>query len=64
MAIAQSLDAAIAQERKHPTMIPEDKLSVCGDFDPAEHEAEADQRWGGTAAYAQSKQRSNPFLRG
>ena len=62
-AIAQSLDAAIAQEGKHPTMTPEEKLSVFGDFDPAEHEAEAEHRWGGTAAYARSKQRTGGYTK-
>ncbi len=62
-AIARSLDAAIAQEGKESTMTPEEKLSVFGDFDPAEYEEEAQQRWGGTDAYAQSARRTSSYTK-
>lgn len=60
-AIARSLDTAIAQEGKESTMTPEEKLSVFGDFDPAEHAEEARQRWGGTDEYAQSALRTSGY---
>jgi DNA-binding transcriptional MerR regulator len=62
-AIARSLDAAMAQEGKEARMTPEEKLSVFGDFDPAEHEEEARQRWGDTEAYAQSAQRTSGYTK-
>ena len=62
-AIARSLDTAIAQEGKESTMTPEDKLSVFGDFDPAEHEEEARQRWGGSEEYAQSALRMSSYTK-
>lgn len=62
-AIAQSLDAAIAQEGKEPGMTPEEKLSVFGDFDPSEHEEEARQRWGDSDAYVQSAQRTSRYTK-
>ncbi len=34
---------------------------VFGSFDPAEHEAEAEQRWGGTHAFRQSQQRASKY---
>ena len=62
-AIARSLDVAIAQGGKESTMTPEEKLSVFGDFDPAEHEEEAKQRWGGSDEYAQSARRTAGYTK-
>ena len=62
-AIARSLDAAIAQDGRESRMTPEEKLSVFGDFDPAEHEEEAQQRWGDTDAYAQSAVRTSSYTK-
>ena len=44
-------------------MTPEEKLSVFGDFDPAEREEEARQRWGDTDAYAQSARRTSGYTK-
>jgi len=60
-AIADMIDATIAHERQGVRMTAEEKLSVFGDFDPTEHEEEAKQRWGGTAAYEQSARRTNSY---
>ncbi len=57
-AIAESLDRAITADKEGITMTPEEKLSVFGDFDPSEYEREAEERWGGTDAYAQSAART------
>lgn len=62
-AIARSLDTAIAQDGKETRMTPEEKLSVFGDFDPAEHEAEAQQRWGDSEAHAQSARRTSGYTK-
>ena len=62
-AIGESLDAAIANEGRESTMTPEEKLSVFGDFDPAEHEEEAQERWGNTEAFAQSTQRTARYTK-
>lgn len=37
---------------------PEERFEVFGEHDPERSEAEVSQRWGDTAAYAQSKQRT------
>lgn len=46
---------------KGQPMTPEEKLQAFGDFDPDEHAAEAEERWGGTEAYAQSAQRTASY---
>ena len=60
-AIVGTIDAAIAAERKGTTMTAEEKLSVFGDFDPAEHADEARERWGGTDAYRESARRTATY---
>lgn len=62
-AIARSLDTTIAREGGEPTMTPKEKLSVFGDFEPADHEDETNDRWGGTAAFAQSEQRTSRYTK-
>ena len=57
-AIAESLDRAIESEQKGIMMSAEDKLSVFGEFDPSEYEDEAEERWGGTEAFAQASART------
>jgi DNA-binding transcriptional MerR regulator len=61
--ISRALDTAITNETKGTHMTPEDKLSVFGDFDPANHEDEAEERWGGTDAYAESKKRTDTYTK-
>lgn len=59
--IADSLDTAIHAHEKGTTMSAEEKLSVFGDFDPTEYEAEAREHWGGTDAYAESAKRTAAY---
>ena len=40
---------------------PKEMLEVFGDFDPTEHAAEAEERWGDTDAYRQSQQRTKGY---
>jgi MerR family transcriptional regulator, thiopeptide resistance regulator len=61
--IADALDEAIAVETRGETMTPEEKLAVFGDFDPSEHEAEAEDRWGDTDAYRQSRIRTDSYTK-
>lgn len=62
-AIGESIDALIESERKGTTMDAAETLEVFGDFDPAEHEEEAKQRWGDTDAYAQSARRTASYTK-
>lgn len=39
-------------------LCPEERLEVFGDFRPEEHAAEAEERWGQTEAYAESRRRA------
>lgn len=56
--VVESLDEAIAAHEEGITMTAEEKLSVFGDFDPAEHADEARERWGHTDAYRESTRRA------
>ena len=59
--IADSLDSAIDAETKGTNMTPEEKLQAFGDFDPDEYAEEANERWGGTDAYAESVRRTDSY---
>lgn len=39
-------------------LTPEERFEVFGDFDPSEHAAEVEQRWGDTGAYRESRRRA------
>ena len=45
------------------SLTPEEKLEVFGDFDPDEHAAEADKRWGDTDAYRESRRRAATYTK-
>ena len=55
------IDRALEAERTETTMTNEESLGVFGDFDPAEHEEEARERWGDSDAYKQSEQRTKRY---
>jgi DNA-binding transcriptional MerR regulator len=40
---------------------PDELREVFGDFDPAEHQPEAERRWGGTEAYRESQRRASQY---
>ncbi len=40
---------------------PEEMFEVFGDFDPTEHEAEVQERWGDTDAYRESRRRTTSY---
>jgi DNA-binding transcriptional MerR regulator len=40
---------------------PKEMFEVFGDFDPTEHAAEAEERWGDTEAFRQSQQRTRRY---
>ena len=45
------------------SLTPEERLEVFGDFDPAEHTAEVDARWGDTDAYHESSRRAARYTK-
>jgi DNA-binding transcriptional MerR regulator len=56
-AVARALEA----RRMGIELDPAEVRAVFGDADPTEHAAEAEQRWGGTDAYAESHRRTSTY---
>lgn len=56
-----AVDAALHAETRGIQMDAKDKLEVFGDFDPAQYEAEVEQRWGETDAYKESTRRAKRY---
>jgi DNA-binding transcriptional MerR regulator len=44
-------------------LTPEERLEVFGDFDPSEHVAEVEERWGDTDAYRESRRRARDYTK-
>lgn len=63
----QRMVAAVERELEANTMgidlTQEEKFELFGDFDPDDYAAEAEQRWGSTDAYRQSKQKMSSFTK-
>ncbi|WP_330331177.1 MerR family transcriptional regulator [Streptomyces sp. NBC_00536] len=63
----QRMAAAVERAMEARTMsiklTPEEKFEVFGDFDPDEHAAEVEERWGGTEAYEESARRSAGYTK-
>jgi len=62
--IAGGLEQAIEAAKKGTPMTPQERLEAFGDFDPDEHAAEAEERWGDTDAYAESARRTASYSAG
>jgi len=63
LAMIDAIDIAITHEEKGTTMSKEEMFEVFGDFDPAKHEAEAEERWGDTDAHAESARRTSRYTK-
>jgi len=63
LTMIDSVDTVIESERQGMTMDNESMLEVFGDFDPAEHEAEARERWGDNDAYQESARRTAAYTK-
>lgn len=64
--VASLIDAvgrAVYAEEMGMQMTNEEMLDVFGDFDPAEYEDEAKERWGSTDAYRQSARRTARYTK-
>jgi DNA-binding transcriptional MerR regulator len=61
----QAMVAAVEKEMEARSMgislTPEERFEVFGEHDPAQHEAEVQERWGETDAYAQSKRKTSAY---
>ena len=63
LALVDAVERAIRAERTGTAMTNEEMLEVFGDFDPAEYEEEAKERWGDSDAYQQSVARTARYTR-
>src|SRR3954447_9493951 len=65
LAQARAMVAAVEKEMEARAMgislTPEERFEVFGDADPEQYEEEAQERWGETDAYAQSKRRTAAY---
>jgi DNA-binding transcriptional MerR regulator len=63
----QAMVAAVEKEMEARSMgislTPEERFEVFGENDPAQYDAEVEERWGETEAYAQSKRRTAAYTK-
>lgn len=55
--MVELIETTLEADRKGIVMSAEEMLGVFGEFDPAEHHAEAEERWGGTDEWTESNRR-------
>ncbi|MGY1661157.1 MerR family transcriptional regulator [Geodermatophilus sp. SYSU D00705] len=63
----RAMVAAVEKEMEARAMgislTPEERFEVFGEHDPAQYEAEAEERWGDTAAWAESQRRTRGYAK-
>jgi DNA-binding transcriptional MerR regulator len=62
-AMVRAVDDTLLHEERGTTMSKDEMFEVFGDFDPAEHEAETEERWGETDAYRESARRTSSYTK-
>lgn len=62
-AMIHLIDETLVAIEKGETMQPEEMFGVFGDFDPAEYEREAAERWGHTPMHKESVRRAKGYAR-
>jgi DNA-binding transcriptional MerR regulator len=62
-AILTAIDAALDALTKGEPMTDTEMFEVFGDFDPKEYEAEVEEQWGDTDAYAESARRTARYTK-
>ncbi|MHC5263063.1 MerR family transcriptional regulator [Streptomyces sp. UC4497] len=55
--MAEAVEHAMEAQKMGIQLTPEERFEVFGDKDPEEYSEETEQRWGNTAAYAESQRR-------
>ena len=63
MAMADAVSKTIQARRTGENLTPEEMFDVFADFDPTQYAEEAEQRWGHTEAYRQSKARASSYTK-
>ncbi|MFF4315031.1 MerR family transcriptional regulator [Streptomyces sp. 900105755] len=61
--MAAAVEHAMEARRMGIDLTPEERFEVFGDKDPEQYAEEAEQRWGGTAAYAESQRRAARYTK-
>ncbi|MFF4876372.1 MerR family transcriptional regulator [Micromonospora sp. NPDC000668] len=56
-----AIEFAMEASKLNIQLTPEERFEVFGDFNPEEHEAEAEQRWGDSEAYRESNRRASRY---
>jgi DNA-binding transcriptional MerR regulator len=62
-AMVTAIDEAVVAQEEGRTMNKDEMFEVFGGFDPAEHQAEAQEKWGDTNAYAESAKRTARYTK-
>ncbi|MBV2354646.1 MerR family transcriptional regulator [Streptomyces sp. J2-1] len=61
--MAEAVEHAMEARTMGIDLTPEERFEVFGDQDPERHAEEAEQRWGGTGAYAESRRRTARYTK-
>ncbi|MGC9408765.1 MerR family transcriptional regulator [Streptomyces sp. DZ1-3] len=61
--MAAAVEQAMEARSMGINLTPEEKFEVFGDFDPDQYQEEVQQRWGGTDAYRQSRQKTASYTK-
>ncbi|HEY7173662.1 MAG TPA: MerR family transcriptional regulator [Micromonosporaceae bacterium] len=61
--MVEAVEKAMEAHTMGISLTPEERFEVFGDFDPAEHEDEARERWGETDACAESARRTSAYTK-
>ncbi|MEU2876703.1 MULTISPECIES: MerR family transcriptional regulator [unclassified Streptomyces] len=61
--MAAAVEQAMEARRMGIDLTPEERFEVFGDKDPEQYAEEAEQRWGGTEAYAESQRRAARYTK-
>jgi MerR family transcriptional regulator, thiopeptide resistance regulator len=62
-AVARSVEKALDATQMGIDLTPEERFEVFGEHDPAGYQAEAEDRWGDTDAWAQSRRRTSSYTK-
>ncbi|MET7477114.1 MerR family transcriptional regulator [Streptomyces sp. NPDC005648] len=61
--MAEAVEHAMEARRMGINLTPEERFEVFGDKDPEQYAEEAEARWGGTEAYAESQRRAARYTK-
>ncbi|EFL15937.1 MerR family transcriptional regulator [Streptomyces sp. C] len=61
--MAKAVEHAMEANKMGINLTPEERFEVFGDKDPEQYAEEAEQRWGGTEAYAESQRRAAGYTK-